>query len=145
MSTDVKFVYGFVYHLECQNALGMENGAIPDAQITASSEYESEDEDNVNVSMAIYGRLHFQENGSIAGAWVANTSDDNQWLQVDLGAQYAKVTGLATQGRNSSTYPQWVTKYKLQYGDDGEEFQFYSEHGRNTDKVKVNAIPYKMC
>lgn len=117
----------------------MENGAITDTQITASSEY-SAAEYNVNVSMANYGRLHFQENGSIAGAWVANTSDDNQWLQVDLGAQYAKVTGLATQGRNSSTYPQWVTKYKLWYGDNGETFQFYREHGRTTDKVKVNAV-----
>lgn len=117
----------------------MENGAITDAQITASSEY-SEDEYNVNVSMAMYGRLHFHENGSIAGAWVANTSDVNQWLQVDLGAQHAKVTGLATQGRNSSTYPHWVTKYKLQYGDNGEAFEFYREHGRTTDKVKINGI-----
>ena len=117
----------------------MENGAITDAQITASSEY-SEDEYNVNVSMANYGRLHFQENSSIAGAWVANTSDDNQWLQVDLGAQYAIVTGLATQGRNSSTYPQWVTKYKLQYGDNRMAFQFFREHGRTTDKVNVNTI-----
>ena len=141
MSTDVKFdSFGFEYYLDCQDALGMESGAIADVQITASSEYESEDEDNVNVSMAIYGRLHFPENGSIVGAWVANTSNDNQWLQVDVGAQYAKVTGLATQGRNSSTYSQWVTKYKLQYGDNGEAFQFYREHGRTTDKVKVNGI-----
>ena len=113
----------------------MESGAITDAQITASSEYESEEEDNVHVTMAIHGRLNFQENGSIAGAWVANTSDYNQWLQVDLGAQYAKVTGVATQGRNSSTFPQWVTKYKLQYGDNEEGLQFYREHGRTTDKV----------
>ena len=137
----------------------MGSGAITDAQITASSEYESEHEDNVNattagtttageispsehVAMAKHGRLHFQENGSIAGAWVANTSDENQWLQVDLGAQYAKVTGVATQGRNSSTYPQWVTKYNLQYGDNEATFQFYREHGSITDKVKVNVIPY---
>ena len=119
----------------------MESGAIINAQITASSEY-SEDEYNGNVSMANYGRLHFQENGSIAGAWVANTSDDNQWLQVDLGTQYAKVTGLATQGRNSSTYSQWVTKYKLQYGDNGEIFEYYREPGQTTEKVSNNSLIY---
>ena len=119
----------------------MESGAIIDAQITASSEYKSEDEENVHVAMVIPGRLHFQENGSIAGAWVANTSDDNQWLQVNLGDQYAKVTGVATQGRNSLTFQQWVTKYKLQYSDNGETFQIYRGHGRKTDKVKVNVIP----
>jgi hypothetical protein len=113
----------------------MENGTITDAQITASSEYESEDDENVHV--AKHGRLHSQES---PGAWVANTSDGNQWLQVDLGAQYAKVTGVATQGRNSSTYQQWVTKYKLQYRDNEEKFQYYREHGRTTDKVKVNLI-----
>lgn len=117
----------------------MESGAITDAQITASSEYVSE-ENNVTVSMAIQGRLYFQENGSKAGAWVANTSDDNQWLQVDLGAQYAIVTGIATQGRNSSTFSQWITKYKLQYGDSEEAFRFFREHGHAGDKVKVNVI-----
>ena len=118
----------------------MESGEISDAQITTSSEYESKDDDSAHDAMAIHGRLHFQENGSVVGAWVANASDDNQWLQVDLGAHYAKVTGVATQGRNSSTFQQWVTKYKLQYGDKGETFQFYREHGRSTDKVKVNVI-----
>lgn len=99
------------------------------------------DEENVHVAMVIPGRLHFQENGSIARAWVANTSDDNQWLQVNLGDQYAQVTGVATQGRNSLTFQQWVTKYKLQYSDNGETFQIYRGHGCKTDKVKVNVIP----
>lgn len=119
----------------------MESGEVTDAQITASSEYEYGDEENVHVAMVIPGRLHFQENESIAGAWVANTSDENQWLQVDLGDQYAKVTGVGTQGRNSLTFQQWVTKYKLQYSDNEETFQFYRDRGRTTDKVKVNVIP----
>lgn len=119
----------------------MESGEVTDAQVTASSEYEYGDEENVRVAMVIPGRLHFQENDSIAGAWVANTSDENQWLQVDLGDQYAKVTGVATQGRNSLTFQQWVTKYKLQYSDNEETFQFYRDRGRTTDKVKVNVIP----
>jgi len=45
-----------------------------------------------------------------------------------------KVTRVATQGRYS-VYNQWVTKYKLQYSDDGVNFQYYKEQGQTTDKV----------
>jgi len=38
------------------------------------------------------------------------------------------VTRVATQGRNAA-YSQWVTKYKLQYSDDGVNFQYYQENG----------------
>ena len=111
----------------------MENGTITDAQITASSEH------NV-VHAAPHARLNFQEIlNKTAGAWVANASDDNPWLQVDLGALCTKVimTGVATQGRNSLNYSQWVTKYKLQYGDNEQALQYYKELGQDTEKVKI--------
>ncbi|KAL9957484.1 hypothetical protein ACROYT_G039122 [Oculina patagonica] len=115
----------------CQEALGMESRAIENKQITASSE------DNAR-HLAIYGRLHFQEIPTqAAGAWVANAGDNNPWLQIDLGDQYTKLRGVGTQGRNSSTYPQWVTKYKLQFGDDGTNFQYYRQQGQTTDKEFV--------
>ena len=86
----------------------MESRAITDEQITASSEVNA-------VHSAKHGRLHFQEiKNRAAGAWVANANDDNQWLQIDLIGQYI-VTRVATQGRNSSRFQQWVTRYKLQY------------------------------
>ena len=114
----------------------MESFAITDGQITASSEHNSE----VNaVHSAKHGRLHFQEiTNQAAGAWVAKEGDNNSWLQVDLGNQYNKVTRVATQGRDSSTYQQWVTSYKLQYGDDGNNFQYYRQQGQATDKVKLS-------
>ena len=114
----------------------MESGAIPDSQISTSSEV------NANHS-AIQGRLNFQETSAKAGAWVAATDDVNQWLQVDLGNQFTNVTRVATQGRNySSHWPHaphnlWVTKYKLQYSDDGVNFQYSREQGQPTDKVKM--------
>ena len=98
----------------------METGAISDAQISASSEY------NANYA-AKQGRLHFLAVPGIAGSWSAKTNNVNQWLQIDLGNQHTKVTRVATQGRND--YSQWVTKYKLQYSDDGLNFQYYQENG----------------
>ena len=112
----------------------MESEAITNAQITASSEHNA-------VHAASHARLNVREiPKQAAGAWVANAGDGNPWLQVDLGAQYTKVTRVATQGRNSLAYSQWVTKYKLQYGDINEEFQYYRDPGQDTDEVKSLTI-----
>lgn len=109
----------------------MESGAITDAQITASSEHNA-------VQAASRARLNFQEiPGNASGAWAANASDDNPWLQIDLGAHYTKVTRIATQGRNSQKYSQWVTQYKLQFGDNRQTFQYYRELGQAADKVMI--------
>ena len=122
----------FFKPLECQDALGMESRAITDAQITASSA-----QNDVHVHAASRARLNFQEiQDQAAGAWVGIANDDNQWLQIDLGAHYTKVTRIATQGRNSLKFQQWVTKYKLQYRDKKEEFRYYREPGQDTDEVK---------
>ena len=101
----------------------MEKGGISDEQISASSEYSA-------THAAIQGRLRFQAVSSPlkAGSWSARTNDANQWLQVDLGNQYTKVTRVATQGRNR--VDQWVTEYKLQYRDFGVNFQYYGEQGK---------------
>ena len=107
----------------------MENGAISDGQISASSEYDSN-------YAAHQGRLNFTENGSKMGAWAARQSDLNQWLQIDLLNNKTIVTRVATQGRNSVSYSEWVTKYKLQYSDDGVTFQYYKEEGQNNATVK---------
>ena len=105
--------------------MGMKNGAISDWQITASSQY--------NPDYAPFqGRLDFTK--WKAGSWSASRNDLHQWFQVDLGNKNTKVTRVATQGRND--YPQWVTKYKLQYSNDGVNFQYYREQGKTVDKVK---------
>ena len=103
----------------------MESGDITNAQISASSTLD----DNNPPGQA---RLHQKPDGSMAGAWTAQTDDLNQWLQVDLGS-YTKVSRVATQGKNG--FDQWVTKYKIQYSDDGGNFWVYKEPGTSSAKV----------
>ena len=120
---------------ECQE----KSAPISVPQVRASSQWD------VNHA-AIQGRLDFQETLVKAGAWAAATKDVNQWLQVDLVNQHTKVSRVATQGRDySSQWPwgphsQWVTKYKLQYSDDGVTFQYYREQGQSKDKVKIRYL-----
>ena len=64
--------------------------------------------------------------------------DADQWLQIDLfslGNKYTRITGVATQGRRNERYQQWVSKYKLQYSNDGVNFRYYKEQGQTADKV----------
>ena len=112
--------------LACIEALGTESGAITDGQLTASSEWNSKHAPSL-------ARLNLVKEGNKAGSWSAKTNDVNQWLQIELGSEYSKVTQIATQGR--SDYDQWVKAYKLQYSDDGLNFQYYREQGETEDKV----------
>ena len=114
-------------YLDCQAALGIANRLISDGQMSASSQLDYN-------HAASQGRLHFQAVPGSGGSWTAQRSDIHQWLQIDLGNQQTKVTCVATQGRNGQN--QWVTKYKLEYGEDGENFQYYREQGQNVDKVR---------
>ena len=106
----------------------MESGSILDAQITASSEYNSH-------LAAENSRLH------TGTAWSADINDASQWLQIDLGVQYPTVTRVATQG--SSAYSEWVTEYKLQFSNDGVTFRYYVEQGQVMDKVRSNKYKIK--
>ena len=103
----------------------MESKSISDAQISTSSQLDGN-------HSAVQARLHFKADGSKAGGWSALSNDHNQWLQVDLGS-YTTVTRVATQGRNG--HDEWVTRYKLQYSDDGVTFQFYKDVGDSSAKV----------
>ena len=111
----------------CFAPLGMEDGSITDVQVSSSSRLD----DNHSPSQA---RLNFKEEGNKAGGWSAQTNDKNQWLQVDLSS-YTRVTRVATQGLNAND--EWVTKYKLQYSDDGKNFQYYKQQGDNEWTVRL--------
>ena len=105
----------------------MESGAILDSQISASTEHD------VNHG-AHRARLHLRSGGGKTGAWAARGNDMNQWLQVDL-QRTTRMSGIATQGRDNAD--QWVTGYKLQYGEDGHTFTVYRRVGDNSDTVSV--------
>ena len=106
----------------------MENGAIIDSQISASSHWDYN-------HAAIRGRLHLKLNGRRQGGWSSRSNDLYQWLQIDL-ASFTTVAGVATQGRNSYWYRQWVKSFSVQYSDDGVIFQFYKETWNSSAKVR---------
>ena len=112
----------------------MESHIIKDAQITASSQWDGN-------HAAIKGRLNFQANGKKQGGWSSRTNDVNQWIQVDLSS-YTKLTSIATQGRNR--VQQWVTRYKLEYSDDGVTFYSYKIPGQGSPKVTLFMLFFKM-
>ena len=109
----------------------MQSGLISDKKLSASSEWDAE-------HGAHKARLH---KTGWPGSWSAGTNDANQWLQIDvlgLGKKYTKLTRIATQGRGTA-HPdaqQWVNKYKVQFSNDGVNFQYYKEEGQSTDKVR---------
>ena len=104
----------------------MENGKISNGDITASSEV-------INEHHAYQGRLNFKKDKGKKGAWTARERNGEQWLQVDLGSQFTRITGVATQGREDSA--KWVTKYKLQYSNERKQFQYYKEEPHFIEKV----------
>ena len=119
--------------------MGMESGKILDKQITASSEWRAN-------HAAHQGRLNFQEvveggGARKSGSWSAHKNDKNQWLQVDLLRQESVVTSVATQGRNRNprwgSHKQWVKRYKLQYSNNGVDFEYYKDARQNSAKVRL--------
>ena len=120
----------------------MENGAISDSQISASSQWDS------SLSPK-NGRLNHEQGPKKGGAWAAKRNNDEQWLQIDLRDQQTKVTRVGTQGRSRNR--QRVRKYKLQYGNDKGSLQYFKEEGQSAVKVRLqiscecSRIPPYIC
>ena len=108
----------------------MQNNQIPDSALSASTSY------NVNSMGPGNGRLYFQAKSGEYGAWATSTNDKFQWFAVDFGS-YAKVTGLATQGRQDGNW--WVESYSLSFSHDDVFFEDYKEN--NMKKVCDIMIP----
>ncbi|CAH3187471.1 unnamed protein product [Porites evermanni] len=126
--------YGIIVYSECQDALGMENGLISDSQLSASTQWN-------DLEGAHRGRLHLTEVWDPlheSGGWVSKLNDVNQWLQIDvlgLTRNYVRVTRVSTQGRETTSYGEvYVKAYRLQYSNDGVNFQYYKESGTTNAK-----------
>lgn len=102
----------------------MQSQAISDGQITASSQFSPK-------HGPAKARLNYKGQ---PGAWSSKSSDKNAWLQIDLRTQVLKATRVATQGRGDAS--QWVTKYKLQYSENGKSFKTYRLKGDTEDTVR---------
>ncbi|XP_078346349.1 uncharacterized protein LOC144631708 isoform X1 [Oculina patagonica] len=123
---------GYVYG-DCDSPLGMQNGNVPNSDITASSEWDA----NHGPSNA---RLNRPAGGGKTGAWSAKQNDRGQWIQVNL-RELTRVTKVAIQGRQD--HAQWVTAFKLSYSLDGNHFKFQEKiYKGNNDQnsVVVNTL-----
>nr|XP_034368966.1 contactin-associated protein like 5-1 isoform X3 [Arvicanthis niloticus] len=58
------------------------------------------------------------------GGWSPADSNNQQWLQIDLGNR-VEITAIATQGRYGSS--DWVTSYRLMFSDTGHNWQQYNQ------------------
>ncbi|KAL2099694.1 hypothetical protein ACEWY4_004088 [Coilia grayii] len=103
-----------VYNCEqnvCVRGLGVEDGNVTDAMLSASS------------SQSGKGPALARLNS--ASCWMPSTPS-NSWIQVDLGAS-KKVTGVVVQGCPAADH--WVTKFKIQSSTDGTQWNDYIEDG----------------
>merc|ERR1712096_133180 len=69
------------------------------------------------------------ESNSGVGGWAAAVADKNeyQWIQVDL-YKPKEIFGVMIQGR--SQIQQWVTKFKVQYGDNENSLKYVECGGK---------------
>jgi len=102
----------------CQTSVGLENGGIPNSQMSASASGGSGNEPEK-------GRL----NGG--GAWCGVTNLD--FLQIDLGKVY-KIHKLAVQGHPGRA--EWVTKFAFHYSLDNMYWYLY-ESDENVKEVPI--------
>ena len=104
-------------------SLGIEDGRIQHSAMTASTIHSS-------AFLANLGRLNLVARSGKAGAWCAKTSNNKEWLQIDLGNP-TTVTKVATQGRQDAD--QWPTSYSISYSLTGSYWVQYTVRG----KIKV--------
>ncbi|XP_001634630.2 discoidin, CUB and LCCL domain-containing protein 2 [Nematostella vectensis] len=90
----------------CYEALGVQTGGLDDNDISASSKL---------------------ENFTATDAWCSPTTDENQYLQIDLGEK-TKLTRIATQG-DLQKPDKHVKSFALLYSNDGKKFQTYGTSG----------------
>ena len=112
--------------------LGMENCGISNDSIQASSVLDEQHD-------ASRARLNAKPEGDKMGAWVPLQSDENQWLQVDLG-KVAEITKVSTQGGGEGS-EQRVVSYVLAFSEDQENFQEYHENGEIKVSLHANFVP----
>ncbi|CAK8680033.1 unnamed protein product [Clavelina lepadiformis] len=105
-------------------AVGMKDGRVLDQDISASSNWDERHADR-------FARLDFQKRPNSIGAWASGKNRGppraGEWIQVDLKSP-TFLTGVVTQGRPSD-YQNWVTSYKISFGNSTSEMQVMQENG----------------
>ena len=121
----------------CDSPLGLQSGAVSDAQLTASSSFTAA----VGPSNA---RLGAERGG---GAWcpaglVTRDQEEQEWLQVELGGVY-RITGLEVAGRwAGGVGREWSPGLSLAWHDAGRDLMVATStvHPANTDTHSVVTV-----
>ncbi|XP_070000872.1 discoidin domain-containing receptor 2 [Penaeus vannamei] len=120
---------------QCDAALGMESGAIPDEHISASSYFDAA----VN---AIYGRARVEAGG---GAWCPRDMIHNkgkEFLEVNLGGLHV-VAKVEVQGRfGNGQGREFARQYKLQFWRPGLAHWVTYADGRGNELLEGNSNTY---
>ena len=93
----------------------MESGAIPDSSITASSHY---------ITSENFARIPPHARLGQTNVWSNENGDSAPWIQVDLGSNYCKVTGLQTEGHSDSNSDYFVKDINVKVGMSETELEF---------------------
>ncbi|XP_068726466.1 uncharacterized protein [Montipora capricornis] len=120
--------------------VGIQSGAIKNAQISASSEFNK-------YHAPWLARLHRARAGAYAGGWRARYNNYNQWIQVDFKRSMI-LTGIAIQGRHDKD--EWVTAFYVHYSMDGVYFSkinnwwnaYVKTFTGNQDRTSVQTRPF---
>ncbi|XP_071796246.1 uncharacterized protein [Asterias amurensis] len=91
--------------IQCGHKLGMEDGSIPDARITASSQWDSY-------------RAPSNARLNLNNCWLPGSEQSvDSWLQLDMGINPVQIEGIITQGYTRGGW--YVTEYQVQYSNYG--------------------------
>lgn len=70
-------------------------------------------------------------------AWTAGSSDNYQYLTIDLG-EVKNITSIETQGR--ANYAQFVKEYTISYGTNNRDYVDYKEAGGNVKVIYCHGL-----
>ncbi|XP_071959288.1 uncharacterized protein [Antedon mediterranea] len=111
------FIASFSYaDRNCFTPLGMQDGTIPDRQLTASSQFNPES-----------GPTAVRLNGP--GSWATLHKVSDQWVQVDLDTP-RQITGVVIRG--NPDYNEFVMRYYVHYSFDGLQWKTVRDANQNT-------------
>ncbi|XP_072017274.1 uncharacterized protein [Amphiura filiformis] len=104
--------------------LGMEDRTISDAQLSASSYYDSR-------YTPSEGRLNNNE------PWGTASGDTNMWFQVDF-LSAVTITKIITQGNTHNTYINWITTLQIAFGDSASSLSLIRDDGNSIITFTAN-------
>ncbi|XP_074550590.1 discoidin, CUB and LCCL domain-containing protein 2 [Halichoeres trimaculatus] len=121
----------------CYGTLGLESGGVADTQLSASSVWEWNNIIGQHSVWAPSG-ARLKKAGL---PWAPSQSDQNQWLQVDLKRE-KRITGIITTGSTLREYQYYVSAYRVQYSNNGQQWSNYREANSTQDKIFQGNINY---